>query len=390
LEKNCACGGLKVKVEAQNWRTPELDTSDDLSPQVASVNFTVHMDAGILVLVDIGGVKVWSMIDTGASMSVIDEALAKKLGLAVIGSTTLQSDVGFTFRGIAKCPSIKLGGMSLAPTSALLAPLSSLMETVGRQVSLIIGQDALTPKLLEIDLPNRKLSLWDRKLAAIPPGFQQIALMRGPQGRRCINILIEGVSTAAVFDLGRSNAVMLSQRFSVREGFLAGRKLSTAATGTLSGIEISTTCRLRDLTIAGFSVLHAPAEVFSSWICEDVPVNLGLPTFQDFRMLVDFAGDSLWLSRIKGPQTPFRVDRAGLGLAFERDYLRVVHVALGGPAEHAGWQIGSEITAIDDHRIDADYVESGLCQWRFGEPGRTVKLNTSDGRSHELVLRDYI
>ena len=298
--------------------------------------------------------------------------------------------MGLAWTRLVSCPVVKLGGTSLALTRVLAAPLSSLKETLGRPVSMILGQDAFATKLLEIDLPNRKLSMGERLRTAIPPAFRRIALTRGPRGRRCITVSIEGVATPAIFDLGSSNPVMLARGFAARGRFLTDRRLSSAATRTLAGIEVSTTCLLQGLTVAGFSVRDAPAEVFSSWSCRDVPANVGLPIFQDFRMVVDFAGDSLWLARIREMQTPFKMDRSGLGIALERNCLRVVHVALGSPAEASGWRIAERITAVDGQLIGADYVESGLCQWRYGDPGRVVTLRTPDGRSRHLILSDYV
>ncbi len=354
------------------------------------VDFYLPMGSGIVAAVDIEGIKAWAMVDTGASISVIDEDLAKTLNLGFLGAIAFESDVAAARGRLVKSPSIRLGQASLLAPHLMAAPLSSLRQTLGRKVSLIIGQDAFATRLLDIDLPNRRLSLRDRSRGRIAPGFRQTALWLGPQGRRCIQVSVEGVSLAAVFDLGSSNPVMLSKAFASRAGFLKDRRLSSSLTNWLGGVALSTACRLRDVTVAGFEVSRPPAEAFETWMCDDAPANIGLPVFQDFRVIVDLAGERLWLARTEAIETPFRVDRSGLGLALERDGLRVMHVAMGGPAEAAGWQVRMRITAVDGHLIGSDYVQSGLCEWRYGEPGRVVQLTTEDGREHRLELKEYI
>jgi len=65
-----------------------------------------------------------------------------------------------------------------------------------------------------------------------------------------------------------------------------------------------------------------------------------------------------------------------------------VHVNEGGPAERAGWGEGERIVAIDGEPIGDDYWEKHY-GWGMRPAGTKVTLETSDGRSRTLVLRDY-
>jgi len=66
-----------------------------------------------------------------------------------------------------------------------------------------------------------------------------------------------------------------------------------------------------------------------------------------------------------------------------------MHVALGGPAEAAGWLMSSDITTVNGKPVGDDYFESGLSEWRYGEVGTAIRLVTADGHTRDLVLDDY-
>ena len=64
-------------------------------------------------------------------------------------------------------------------------------------------------------------------------------------------------------------------------------------------------------------------------------------------------------------------------------------VAPGSPAERAGWKDGTQIAAVDGHKIDAAYRNSTLSRWTMQPPGTRVTLTLADGSTRELVLADY-
>ena len=353
------------------------------------VDVSIGSGGGIVVPVEIDGVSHFALVDTGASVSAVDATLAAKLKLARIAHQVVQSDHGRTGLDSVSIPAVRLEKSWLPIRNVLSLPLADLSETLGRPISMVLGQEAFGAGLLEIDIPQRRLALHDRSSIASLMTYTRLDLFKGPHGRRCVRVSLEGVNVPAVFDLGSSNPLMLSKTFASEQKMMAGRRLSSAATRTLSGVEISTSLRLRDVSVGSFDIADVPAEAFDQWTCDAVPANLGLPLFSDFRMIVDLTGGSLWLSRVVGSHTPFKVDRSGLGLAFHGDCLRVMHVALGGPAEAAGWLMSSDITTVNGKSVGDDYFESGLSEWRYGEAGTAVRLVTADGHTRDLVLADY-
>jgi predicted aspartyl protease len=355
------------------------------------IPFELAMDSTVVLPIRIADGQATVMLDTGASVSMIDLQLAKRLGLAATGAITLHSDVGAAQAQTAARFSFQLGRNHMSAGPVVLSDLSSLTETVGRQVDCVLGQDAFMNDLLELDFPRRLLGVRSFRQRPNVEEFQEIPLLAGSLGRRHVSLQIEGHQPIqAVFDLGSSNPIMMSRAVAVQDHLLDGRKLSSAATGTVSGIEISTTCTLRQIRFGGVEIGGVPAEIFDNWADPDVPTSLGLPVLQRFRMVIDFSHDRVWLhGDSDGLRAPFQRERSGLGLAFQGDHLDVVHVAKGSPAERQGWANGATIIAVNGKAVGPDYVSSGLFRWRFDPAVTAVVLTTSDGQQHKLTLETY-
>jgi hypothetical protein len=117
---------------------------------------------------------------------------------------------------------------------------------------------------------------------------------------------------------------------------------------------------------------------------------LGLPIFSRFRLITDYPHNALWLI----PDTnalaqPFGKDRSGLIGLPSGDRVKVLLVAPGSPAEKAGWKEGTEIIAVDGHKIDANFKASAQAQWGEQPGGTVITLTLADGTTQQLILADY-
>ncbi len=183
---------------------------------------------------------------------------------------------------------------------------------------------------------------------------------------------------------------MMSAEFARRLRLFDGRRTSTAATWMVSGIAISATSSLARLRIGDFALSNVPVENFDEWSVPSVPLTVGLPVFARFRMMLDLAGSELWLRAANEDLArPFTRDRTGLGVAYEGDHLRVVHVAAGSPVSKTGWKAGETIARTDGHPVGGDYVASGLSRWRYGPEHSTVQLELRQHKTRPIELIDY-
>jgi len=348
----------------------------------------VTHDGSLLVNCTVDGRQVIGLLDTGASVSIIDPSLCGERLTAIKDWSRVGAEWGARTLARARSRTISLGGETLISARPILADLAWLTETTGRPIAIVIGQDILAQRLCLLQFAARRFAFLTTE-PVISSRWSRLALARSAEGRLCLEVKIEdGPAVRASIDLGSSNPVMMSSSFALQRGFFEGRRLSSAATNTLSGAQISHTVVLSTMELAGSPLRAVPADAFDTWNAPEVPVNLGFPVFRRFDLMLDIGGDSLWLATTAEGAAPFDKDRSGLGLAFLGERLRVVHVAKLSPAAAGEWRVGEEITDVDNQPVDQGYFAKPCSRWRLGPAGVEVSLRGSFG-VRTITLADY-
>ncbi|WP_240462582.1 S41 family peptidase [Myxococcus sp. CA018] len=151
---------------------------------------------------------------------------------------------------------------------------------------------------------------------------------------------------------------------------------------------------LKDIQLAGITLKNVPT-VFddagkSVSASDRLLGNMGLAVLARFRMITDYATDTLMLvPDARALRQPFLKDRSGLIALPSEGRLVVKLVAPGSPAASSGWKVGDEIVAIDGKPIGTDYAGTEAARWRCRAAGQTVVLTLKDGSKRRLTLRDY-
>lgn len=337
------------------------------------------------------GERVRILIDTGSAATAVDAALAQRLGLKPAGSRSVRGDIGSVTLGAGGDLAFEVGGAKLATDRYLVTDFRAIFGADPGAPNLIIGVDALKDDVLEIDFPARRLAIWPRAGFQPGSGHERFAVARSARGQLSIPVAFEGKAPVpAALDLGSSNPLTVSPALAEALGLLQARQVSSAATVGIDGISISRTVSVATLQVGRGELKDVPCEVLAKTDSSLVPAKLGLPVLERFDFALDVTGETLWLRPAARLVTaPFQRDLSGLGLAFEVGRLRVVHVAVGGPAALAGWREGESITAVNGTTIGPDYVAGGLSRWRYGPVGAKVLLTLADGSKRTLVLQRY-
>lgn len=337
------------------------------------------------------GERLRILIDTGSAMTVVDAALAKRLGLASTGARSVRGDVGSVTLGAGSDLSLDLGGTHFAVERYLVTDFAPIFGADGGSPNVILGIDPLRDAILAIDFTARRLAFLPRDAFRPWPGAERFAVTKSLRGQLSLPIVLEGHDpVAAAIDLGSSNPLTVTPALAEAQTLMRGRRISSAATGGIDGLSISRTISVATLRVGRSLINDVPCEVLAKTDPTLVVAKLGLPVFERFLFALDVAGQALWLKpEARRLATPFRRDLSGLGLAVESGHLRVVHVAQGGPAALAGWREGEIVVAVDGVPIGPRYASSGLAQWRYGPAGGKAVLSLSDGSTRTLVLRRY-
>lgn len=108
------------------------------------------------------------LLDTGASASFLNEALATSLRIGV--KHQHESNIGTgeasTRLGFSKNVTLSLSGVDVPAKSVAVVPLADLESTVGRPIDGILGADLFKRFVVTIDYAARNIILEDPKLYA--------------------------------------------------------------------------------------------------------------------------------------------------------------------------------------------------------------------------------
>lgn len=337
----------------------------------------------------VGGADIRAVVDSGATVSVIGADLAAKLGLRPLDfSAKIHSDTGVSRAQLAGPVSVKIGGRSvLLPYVVVSSSYIALINRTGLDAQYVVGQDTLSGSVIDFNFSKKCVRFDAPSSVRTEHGYRALDLRRDSLGRYVVSIQIgELPETDAIVDLGNASPLMLSADFFTAAELGKGRPTSTAAIGMSSGIVTGKSITIPSATLAGFRMADIPVQIVPGWRSPQ-PVNIGLPLLQNFDVILDVPHAKVWFKALG--RTHFDKDLSGLGIAYEGNYLRVVHVAVGSPAARSGWQVDERIIAVGGNRIDKNYFRSNAWRWRFNHPGRSITMTMADGSIRLIRLSSY-
>ena len=105
----------------------------------------------------INGNETGMMLDSGASMTVLDTAYAKKIGVKGDRHAPIAGASGSIPGEIASNVSVGVGGLMMDGSDVIIMDLSPIAKAIGRPIPVILGHDALDSGPVTIDFQNRSM-----------------------------------------------------------------------------------------------------------------------------------------------------------------------------------------------------------------------------------------
>jgi hypothetical protein len=344
------------------------------------------------------------ILDTGASLTVLDQDFASQIGLKLEGQSSVQGVAASAGMRFARVQSIALTGAKSAAATlrdfrvAVLDLAESQQVLLWRKPAGILGADYLSHFVVELDYDARTLALnppegyqYRGAGTALPMQmYDGIPVVDLALNGRCAGKFIVDVGNAFHFtvhgDLVRSCQMMND---------LHRREVELAGSGA-GGSFVSTLCRLDSLRIGPYGwnepvaalTLHTRGLIGS----HDIAGNIGNTVLERFRCTLDYSRRFLYLEpgRLYGERE--RVSR--FGALFAKIGTRVIagNVITGSAAYEAGLRWFDEIVAVDGKPIerwsreDVDHLlERGevgavhqVTYKRFDDPEKTVEVTLHD------------
>jgi hypothetical protein len=327
----------------------------------------------------------WFTLDTGASLSLLDEACARRLGLALAPGQSITGAGGTEHGQSARDVVLRLGSVELRERELDVLPLDSLRRALGRDVDLVLGYELWSRLVVEIDPLAREICLhdpeawtWDEKGEAIPITLIENCPYVGVQ------LELPGVGRVdaeCIIDTGSGNTLILQGEFVARHGLRErlGLILPLRAGGVGGEFEMGVG-RLPGLRVGNFEI-ERPLVLLGGqgeFAERGRAGNVGCGFLRRFKTIFDYPRGRMILEANARFAEPEEFDMSGVGFrmdAAEPDGLCIAAVRPGSPAEEAGLRAGDRLVAIDGRPA----VELGL--------ERVRALLREDGRERLLAIR---
>jgi predicted aspartyl protease len=329
------------------------------------------------------------VIDTGASVSIIDPELAARLQLPRLEDAQLQGATAertvemFWSRQVVVAETLRQRGAVVFAAG-----------NAGGDFDGILPGAMLTSANTEIDFAAQEFRIFTDG----PPdrtGYVRLPLVKAPPGRRddrlVVRVRLDDRPVDLLVDTGGTGSVLLSGEY-VGKNKLWDRYPKWA---TSQGQGMLTAFNLR--LVRARSLELGPTRFARPVVHLTDPFNppgdagdgvLGMDVLRRFTLSTDPVGKALWLKPNAAIDEPFRYNRAGLEASLRDGRCVVQSVQPGGPAAKAGVRVGDLVPAVTAPQ------EMARFDWYLSEgPGTSVEFELDRmGMTHpvKIVLAELL
>ncbi len=273
-------------------------------PVTVPFDFTANE---VIVVVHIGSRDYRFIVDTGASQTVIDKAVASSIGHVSKADFSITAGSQAVPLSYMTVPTLTIGDLSLDNVPALVTDLSSFAAALGERPAGLLGANVLRRFLVTLDFGDKKMILADPHQVSIPaqasilktsPVYGATALVvSGKLDHKCtLNFLVD--SGAGFSNLPQS----------IAKTFFSGPLLPVGQVFGVDGKKVSiASMRFNSLTLGSIDL---PDPVFALSPNDQAAAGetglftahsmgiLGNPIWSQFRTTIDYRGEQIILEHL--------------------------------------------------------------------------------------------
>ena len=354
---------FNVPVDPQLFEPPSADVKDFRfinGKSAENIPFQ-FIDNHIYLMVEVAGkTRLW-VLDTGASVTVIENEFADELGLKKEGKVKGQGagqlvDVSFT-----TLPSFSLPGLEFNEQKVAVIELNWLFrQWIGRDVAGILGYDFLSRVVTKVDYANQTLSFYDADSFSYTGTGVVLDAPVTSSGSFEPTATVDGKYTGPWnVDLG-AGGLSFHYPYAEKNGLLDRPGIDGLGFGA-GGSSPTKKLLFDNIQFAGYTikdpVISVPQEKGEgAFAAGDLTGNLGNTLFRHFVLYLDYAQGKIIVEKGADFGRDFPRDNSGLqAINNKDDRLEVLFVADKTPASRAGFKPGDVIVSING--VDAEYLD---------------------------------
>ena len=337
------------------------------------------------------------VLDTGASVSFLNEALAHSLGLEVkyqresnIGTGEASTRVGFS-----RDVTLSVSGVDIPAKRVGVVQLADLESTLGRPINGILGADLFKSYVVTIDYAARKATLEDPKHYAYH-GKGELIPLRLSGDRPFVRATVTPVRSDPieglfVIDTGDDSTLGLHTPFVEKYRLRSSNQnMIPHLSHGISGESRNWRGRVASLKLGTFTI-DQPVATFAeatkgSEADRSYDGVLGGEILRRFKVTFDYSRRQMIVEPNAAFAEAYEFDMSGVSLATrEHDFktIRVRHVLAGSPASEAGLKEGDTLETIDDKPAASLGLEQ--IEQMFKKDGQEYVLGVKRGEAQIQV-----
>lgn len=293
--------------------------------------------------------RTW-IIDTGASVTVVDSAYARELGLETAGKMKGYGAGTTVEAAFTELPAFSVKGIDFDPQKVAVLAIRDLFRRVGLDVVGILGYDFLSRFVVKIDYANQLLSFYDPAIFEYKGGGKVID--KPMKGRFfVVPMTIDGeYSGDWTLDIGAGGTSFFFPFADQRA--LIEREGVVGLAGGAGGFHPNKTIRFKTLEIAGYTLvdplISVPLQTGGAFGSSEGTGNLGNSVLRHFVVYLDYERQHAVLEEGANFGRVFPEDRSGLALAInDNDDIEVFYVSPGTPADRAGFKERDVVKSVN-------------------------------------------
>ena len=345
------------------------------------------------------------LVDTGASVTVIDSAYAAKRGIQTQGRLQAAGAGAAGGASLATIDSVRVegeggSGVTVSGQKVAVMSLNPFLEPFfWRTTAGVLGYDFISRFVMEVNYDNEVLLLHDPKTFHYTGAGKSLPMtMAGniPVVKAKLDDQYEGEFR---LDVGSGSTVDLHSPFVKAHGLAAttGPKLEVTG-GGFGGTFSTTVCRMKSMEIGGYRwdnpiVLLSQAET-GGLASEDYAGNIGNQLLERFRCTFDYERRMVYLEPSQRYSQRDVFSLAGMQLARIDDSVVAMQVLPGSPAQRAGIRQDDHVVALDHKPILSFTAEDVRRIFEDGKAGEKHAVEIVRGgktkKTVSLVLAEML